>query len=118
MSEPLSDEKLARIRERRRSIILFPAGPMGPSDGTVKQIRDMAQDNADLLTEVERLRAAASHSEYQLCPKCNGQKHVAIPPWHPGDQPYHTSSGGTALELHTCIICNGAGVIERPKAKE
>jgi hypothetical protein len=115
MTTRLTDERLEAIRERQRDIILLPQD-IAPS--MMQTLRDWAIDLKDLLAEVERQRRSESQSSYQLCPLCHGQQHVAIPPWHPGDQPYFTSSGGTEPQLYACKICAGAGVIERPKAKE
>lgn len=43
-----------------------------------------------------------------LCPKCNGQRHVNVPPWIAGDQP-SWSSNNTASYL--CPVCKGSGYL-------
>lgn len=44
----------------------------------------------------------------ELCPKCNGQGIVSMPPWLAGDIPYWT---GTGTGSYTCPVCGGAGYI-------
>lgn len=48
---------------------------------------------------------------YQLCPKCNGQGIVSIPPWVPGDLPSWSS---TTVENYVCNVCNGSKIIPLP----
>lgn len=45
---------------------------------------------------------------YQLCPKCNGQGMVSIPPWVPGDL---AGWSATTVENYVCNVCNGAKII-------
>lgn len=51
-----------------------------------------------------------NNSEYQLCPKCQGQGFTSRPPWVPADVHSWTSSSAT----HVCDVCNGAKVIVKP----
>jgi hypothetical protein len=44
---------------------------------------------------------------YQICPKCNGQRVVAKPPWVDGQQMTWVSDNGS----YPCDICNGSGII-------
>lgn len=50
-------------------------------------------------------------SERQLCPKCNGQRIVNVPPWVPGDQAEWTSNTTGPYE---CGLCHGEGTIGGP----
>lgn len=50
---------------------------------------------------------------YQLCPKCNGQKTVSVPPYIDGDTRELTVIG----EVFQCDICKGEGIIPRPEIK-
>jgi hypothetical protein len=77
-------------------------------DGIIRALNDLN----------ETLMQGMPYGEYQLCPKCRGQKHLHTPPWVAGDQYWLLSGGNTAPELYTCPVCEGAGVIERPRAKE
>lgn len=55
-----------------------------------------------------------SFGEWQLCPKCNGQGMVLIPPYVAGDA---TEWSSTTVCTHTCPVCNGAKIIQRPIIK-
>jgi DnaJ-class molecular chaperone len=44
---------------------------------------------------------------YQLCPKCNGQGQVSMPPYVAGDVRDVMSTGG----IFQCDVCNGNKVI-------
>lgn len=107
--DALTDERLAEIQRHSAHAIIFQGGPNGVSPVEIQKIATLAQERAELLQEVLRLRANVN--SYQLCPKCRGQKHVATPPWVAGDLPTYSASD---TKLHTCPVCAGAGVIERP----
>lgn len=49
--------------------------------------------------------------EYQLCPLCQGQGRVSKPPWIAGDQQTWVDTQTS----HVCHICNGVGIILKPK---
>lgn len=50
---------------------------------------------------------------WQTCPKCNGQKHVATPPWVDGDiRTFY--AGGT--NSYPCPVCEGRGLVPMPTA--
>lgn len=61
--------------------------------------------------ELDRLDELINNSHsfipYQLCPKCNGQKKVSIPPHIPGDVMQWSSSE----IIFECGICDGKGII-------
>lgn len=44
----------------------------------------------------------------ELCPKCNGQGTVSMPPWVDGDVPYWVDTGTGS---YTCPVCGGVGYI-------
>ena len=54
-------------------------------------------------------------AEYQLCPKCNGQGTVSLPPWIDGDTDefLNVDIGG-----FTCDICEGEGLLIKPEREE
>lgn len=47
-------------------------------------------------------------TEYQICPKCNGQGIVSKPPWVAGDVPQWAS---TSTQMYTCNVCDGHKII-------
>lgn len=57
---------------------------------------------------------AGTVSEWQLCPKCNGQGSVSKPPWLAGDVDQWTSSE----TQYDCDVCNGAKVLVKPIISE
>ncbi len=56
------------------------------------------------------LQGIEEKSEYQKCPKCDGQGQVAKPSYANGDFYGRTSSSLTFV----CDVCNGAKIIARP----
>ncbi len=43
-----------------------------------------------------------------VCPNCNGQGKVQIPPWIAGDQSTYTTS---SVGQYPCFPCGGAGIV-------
>lgn len=60
------------------------------------------------------MRVGNGETEWQKCPKCDGQGIVSKPPWIAGDV-YEWSS--TAAQ-HQCNVCNGAMIILSPPKSE
>ena len=57
----------------------------------------------------DRRRKTAAY--WQVCPKCRGQKQVAIPPWVAGDVPTFATSGSGPWP---CGVCDAKGIIPIP----
>lgn len=64
---------------------------------------------AMLCNHVQELQSKVL-GEWQLCPKCLGQKVVARPSYVPVDAETWASSAVT----HQCDICNGLGLLQKP----
>lgn len=51
-----------------------------------------------------------TYGEWQVCPKCLGQKVVSRPPYIPVD----ADTWGSTAVTHQCDICHGLGILKKP----
>jgi len=70
----------------------------------------MREQYEDEIKWEENMKPKITFGEYQLCPRCNGQKTVSKPPYLSGDI-HEWSSTQTSFQ---CGICKGVGMILRP----
>lgn len=97
-------------------------GEVGSFEDDVVKRDIMYQQSSDLLNALNIIKQYANAnyqpvtgttsqpSEWQLCPKCNGQGSVSKPPYVAGDVNEWTSSATSFV----CNVCNGAKVLVKP----
>ncbi len=61
---------------------------------------------------IQALGDGSIQSEWQKCPKCDGQGIVSKPPWIAGDVFY--GSWSDTIGQHQCNVCNGLMIIPSP----
>ena len=70
-----------------------------------EEIETLISSRADVVGSTDLI-----NTEWQKCPKCDGQGIVSRPPWIAGDV-YEWSSTSVS---HQCNVCNGKMIIPQP----